>query len=151
MFVKRADLLKKVRDCLKDSTGYLLASQVAKICGVSVYRIYTAVRLLKEGDSHNKPLGIHAVKKGYVLSEYASKVDDVEQLRRLNGLRTSIYVTANAAAPHIRPRWNSVADRSAFSVIMKPLTEGGNVLLRRGTKLLLDQSKMVVSKTKAGV
>lgn len=144
MKMKKKDLLVKLRSIFSAVTGYNSALQLAKACGVTIYRIYSAVRTLREGYGKEKPLGIHRTKKGYVLSEYASMTDDVDFMRRLNGTRTGVYIAANAAAPYIRPRWNSVTDQKAFRLIMQPFVSGGSSVLQRGMKLL-------VGKTKAGI
>ena len=145
MKMSKKDLIKRVKELLTEATTHLTAEKLADSCKASIYRIYAAIRALKEGTKDRLPIGIHSVKYGYILSEFASKQDDVEFLRRLNGARTSVYVSANAAAPHIMKRWNAVEDKRAFQLIFKPFMTGSDpMILKKGAKILLD-------KTKAGV
>jgi hypothetical protein len=144
MKMSKDDLIKKVILLLTEATDCIPAHELAKSCGVEPPRIYTIIRCIKEGGKDELPIGIHSVSSGYILSEFASKQHDVEFFRRLNGARTSVWVTANAAAPWIRKRWNTVEDKRAFELIMNPLIHGDYLKLKQGAKILLD-------KTKAGV
>jgi len=141
MKMKKADLIEKVAGILSGSTGYLTAQEIAKLCNASVYRIYSVIRSMRQGFDKKAPVGIHAVKKGYVLSDYASKTDDVEMFRRLNGARTSIYVIAKSSESSIRNRWNTIEDKKAFEIIMRPFTTGGSAILNQGLKIIMDKSK----------
>lgn len=142
MKISKTNLLKKIVDLLKQSTSYISAPKLADACNCSVSRIYGIIRTAREGQKDRLPLGIHSVRNGYILSEYATKTDDVEFFRRLNGARTSVYVTANAAASHIRNRWNTIEDRKAYDTIMKPFAiNGQSALLKMGAKILLNRTK----------
>jgi hypothetical protein len=137
MKMTKDDLIKKIATTMEGCVGYLTAPQLAKACNCSVYRIYSAIRAMRQGGYNKKaPVGIHAVKKGYILSEYATKTDDVEMFRRLNGARTSIYMIAASSAPHIQKRWTAVEDKRHFEVIMKPFTSGGLSILQQGSKII---------------
>jgi hypothetical protein len=141
MKMKKSDLIEKIATFLSASTGYLTAQQLADSCKTSVYRIYSTIRAMRQGFNNKAPVGIHAVKKGYVLSEYAAKEDDVELFRRLNGSRASIYTIAASSAPHIQKRWNTIEDKKAFEIIMRPFTAGGSSILNQGLKIIMDKSK----------
>lgn len=144
MKMSKADLIEKVATILSASTGYLTAQQLADSCKTSVYRIYSIIRLLRQGYNKKAPVGIHAVKMGYVLSDYAHKKDDVEMFRRLNGARASIYVIAASAASAIQKRWNTIEDKKAYEIIMRPFVSGGGSILMQGRKIIMDKSKTVV-------
>ena len=145
MKMSKSDLVKKVHYLLISTTDCMTAAMLADNCKSSIYRIYSAIRALKEGEKNRLPIGIHSIRNGYILSEYASKQNDVELMRKLNGARTSIYITANAASPHIRNRWSSIEDKKVFELIMKPfMSNTDSSILQQGAKILLD-------KTKAGV
>lgn len=143
MKMTKDGLIGKIATILAGSTGYLTAQQLADSCNCSVYRIYSAIKAMRQGHNKQAPVGIHAVKKGYVLSDYAVKNDDVELFRRLNGARTSIYMIAASSAPHIQKRWNTIEDKKAYEIIMKPFLGGGISILNQGAKLILDKSKKV--------
>lgn len=140
MRIRKNDLIKKVNDLLEGATVYLSANKLSFSCRVSVYRIYSAIRALREGTKDRLPVGIHSVKSGYILSKYANKTNDVEFMRKLNGARTSVYISANAAAPHIRERWNAVEDRRAFELIFKPLMTGSDTTILKRGKIFLDKT-----------
>jgi len=139
----KAEVIQRGATILSGCTGYMSAQKIADQCHISVYRVYSAIRALRTGYKKNAPIGVHAVSDGYILSEYATKQDDVEMFRRLNGSRTSVYIIASASAPHISKRWNTIEDKKAFELIMKPFTSGGNSVLKQGIKLIMDLSKKV--------
>ena len=138
MLLSKADLMKKVKELLMEATGHIKANKLAARCRTYEARIYGIIRALKEGTKTTLPLGIHSGKKGYILSEFASKQDDVEYLRRLNGAQTSVFISANAAAPHVRKRWNTLDDKRAYELIFRPFLLGND--LKKGAKILEEKS-----------
>lgn len=147
MKLTKKELKLKIYRCLADSfENHLTAPNIAKICNISIYQVYSVIRSLREfgcEELDEKHIGIHHTKKGYVLSVCATMQDDVEYMRRLNGARTSVHIAARAAYPHIKTRWVGVEDKKAFNLIMHPLNGGGDIL-KRGMKIL-------IAKTKAGI
>ena len=142
MLIKQIDLEKKIISLLRETTGKLKAETLAEKCHVSTCRVYTAIRSIKQGVKDRLPIGVHSLRAGYVLSEFASKTDDVQLFRRLNGATASAFITANAAAPHVRKRWNSVEDKRTYELIMKPFNDvSGRVSMDRGMQILLQKSK----------
>jgi len=127
---KVKDLLKKGMGVLRDQ-HYVPAQDMSAKLGIPVSAVFRLIRLMRvEG------IGVHTTPKGYVLSEFAKKNDDVHFLRRLNGRRASDFIAIRAAEPEIRKRWSSVEDRRSFRLITAPLhvdlkaiTDGAKILL----------------------
>ena len=141
MRAAKLDLLKKLRGLLIDSPKKgIPAKELANALAIPISRIYGLVRQLKEGYGQNRPLGIHPLKDGYILSEYATRNQDVELLRKLNGIRVSIAVTANSAAPWIKPRWNSIQDKRDFAIVMRPVL-APTTLFKQSMKILVGKTK----------
>lgn len=114
---------------------YCTSSFLAKKCQISKPSVYRVIRLLRMDG-----IGIIPTSRGYVLSKYASKNDDVGFMRRLNGRRTSDYIALNAAEKHIKRRWKSVSDRRSVNLIMRPLSSDLGIL-KKGASILLKSSK----------
>jgi len=97
-------MVNKVKDLLIKN-NYISASEIAKHCGLSIVSIYRIIRYIKlEG------IGVIPTKKGYVLSEFAQKSDDVGFIRRCLGRRTSDIISLRAMEKDIRTRWSSIED-----------------------------------------
>lgn len=110
------DMLKKVHTALIENS-YLTAKQLAEICGLEPSSIYRIVRVLRI-----QGIGILPTKQGYILSEFATKQDDVGFIRRCYGRRTSDFIAIQAANKHINLRWRSVQDKTALKSLLDPLT-----------------------------
>lgn len=109
-------MVNKVKDLLIKN-NYISASEIAKHCGLSTISIYRIIRYIKlEG------IGVIPTKKGYVLSEFAQKSDDVGFIRRCLGRRTSDIISLGAMEKDIRIRWSSVEDKNNLNNIFKYLS-----------------------------
>jgi biotin operon repressor len=128
---KIKDRIKKGLDILRASEGYTPAKDLAEKLGIPLSGVFKIIRLLRRDN-----IGVHTTPKGYVLSEYAKKTDDVHFLRRMNGRRTSDFIAMRAAEPEIRKRWSAVADKRDLSLITAPLRVELDTLLT-GSKTLL--------------
>jgi biotin operon repressor len=123
-------LVKKGMSVLKDEE-YVPAQVMSDKLGIPVTAVFRLIRYLRvEG------IGVLTTPKGYILSEFAKKNDDVHFLRRLNGRRASDFIAIRAAEPDIRKRWNSVEDKRNLRLITAPLhvdlkaiTDGAKILL----------------------
>ena len=127
-------MIPKVLNMLKDN-HYQTAEHLAKETGLSTYSIYRMVRIMRYDG-----VGIISTQKGYVLSKYAFKNDDVHFLRVLHGRRTSDFVALTAAAPDIRKRWSSFKQGEQLKQIISPL-KLNVATLKRGIKVLLSCEK----------
>jgi len=134
---KTVEMIDKVKDLLTGSTDHLKAKQIAKKCNLCPGSIHRIIRIMRESG-----IGVIPTHTGYILSEFADKKDDVGFIRRLNGRRTSDFFSLKAAAPDIRKRWNTIADKKMLEIAFKPLMSD---------KGLLDQSLNVLKKTSVGV
>ena len=131
---KTEEMVRKAHDFMLSSTHHVRAKDIAKYCHISTTAVYRIIKLLRLNN-----VGILPVHKGYILSECATKIDDVEFLRRANGRRTSDFLSVKAAEKDILQRWNSISDRRDMKLILSPLTSSVNVL-RRGMKILLSKN-----------
>lgn len=127
------EIIPKIHSLLTDNAT-LRAKDLAKGCHATVAQVYQAVRLMREDST-----GVMPVKGGYVLSKYATKKQDVEFMRRMNGRRTSDTISVLAAKPDIKKRWKTFEDRRAFLSITGPLTPNLKTL-ESGTDILLKYS-----------
>jgi len=131
--------MEKIESLLKDNE-YMFAKQLASKCGTSVGTISKYIRMMRE-----KGIGIHSTKRGYILSEFASKKNDTEFLRRLNGRRLSDYYAASSAQPHINSRWSTSGPNKttiglAFSAT---LSAASPTKIKESMKQLLIESKKI--------
>lgn len=131
MRVKAKEMMKKALTILREEK-YTPAKVMGKKLHLPESAIYRLIRLFR-----TDRLGIHTTPKGYILSEFAKKSDDVHFLRRLNGRRASDFIALRAAEPDIRYRWSSVEDRRDFKLITAPLHVDLEDVTR-GMKILLD-------------
>jgi hypothetical protein len=115
MRVSTIDMMKKVQNLLTEKE-YLSAKEIAKLCNLNIGAVYRIIRIMR-----SEGIGAHVTPKGYILSEFAKKTDDVHFFRRLNGRRVSDYLALQAAAPHIKKRWRGVEDKRNLGIIMGPL------------------------------
>ena len=130
------EMLQKAKHTMSSSDEpHLTAKVLAEKMHMTVSAVYRVIRLMRvEG------VGVHTTGKGYVLSQYASKKDDTNFLRRLNGRRTSDFVAIRAAEPDIRKRWHSVEDQRSLSLIVAPLRVDLKCL-DNGNRILLESEK----------
>lgn len=116
MLNKTKDLLKKIKTILIENE-YVTADVLAQKCHLSTKSIYRAIRFLRiEG------IGIIPTKKGYVLSEFAKKTDDVFFIRRCFGRRTSDIIALSAIEKDVRLRWSGVEDKNNINNVLKYLS-----------------------------
>ena len=126
---KRENALSVLTD-----NSYTTAKNMAASIGSSVGYVYTLVRKLRE-----EGVGIIATRKGYILSEYAHKKDDVHFLRAINGRRTSDFIAMKAAMPDIKKRWRGDKQNALLLTMSQPLLSD---------KPLLDKSRNTLIKEK---
>jgi biotin operon repressor len=131
MRVKAKEMMKKALTILREEE-YTPAKVMGEKLHLSESAVYRLIRLFRADG-----VGIHTTPKGYILSEFARKPDDVHFLRRLNGRRASDFIALRAAEPDIRHRWSSVEDRRDLKLITAPLHVDLEDVTR-GMKILLD-------------
>lgn len=102
---KTVIMLNKIKQALI-TNEYLTAQEIAKLCHFSTQSAYRAIKLLRL-----QGIGIIPTVKGYVLSEYAKKKDDVHFIRRCFGRRTSDLLAIKTAESDIKKRWKAVNDK----------------------------------------
>lgn len=107
---------QRVHDALVSADGYVRAKELSEGLGVSKNTVYGAIRKLRQ-----LGIGIHPAKKGYILSALATKSDDVNFLRKLNGRRTSDFIALSAARAFIEKRWAGEKDRQLLQSMVQPL------------------------------
>lgn len=116
MHKKTEMMMGKVKDLLIKN-NYIHAYELAQKCKLGTGSIYRIIRNLRlEG------IGIIPTKKGYILSEFAQKSDDVGFMRRCFGRRTSDVIALGAIEKDVRLRWNSVEDKNNINNIFKYLS-----------------------------
>lgn len=130
--------MQKVHTALLEN-NYQTAKQLAKHCNFQPCSIYRIVRMLRL-----QGIGVIPKKKGYVLSEFALKTDDVGFIRRCYGRRVSDFISIHAALKHINGRWKTLQDKSAMQQMLLPLSS--NLMTSKGMKILLTQSSLLSSK-----
>lgn len=113
MHKKTELMINKVKDLLIKN-NYISAIEIAKHCKLSVFSIYRIIRFIRlEG------IGIVPTQKGYILSEFAQKSDDVGFIRRCFGRRTSDIISLSAMEKDLCSRWGSVEDRNNLHNVLK--------------------------------
>lgn len=130
----RQNLRKQVLTVLTESKSLIKATDLAKEYKVPATAIYGIIRYLREGDAKHKPVGIHTLRGGYLLSQYADQRQDVQFMRRLNGIRTGVCVMLIASEPWMRKRWDDPSKKN-YNLIMKPLM-GSTSVLKQGLSVL---------------
>lgn len=136
-----AETVERLKKYLQ-SNAYVSALTVAVDLKVKPSAVYRAVRILR-----TQGVGIHPSQTGYVLSEIATKKDDVGLLRRVNGRRTSDYITISAAMPHIEKRWHSFPDKTHLRIALGGLLPSSKVLSKGCQVLnLLNKKKALLKK-----
>jgi len=126
---KTNDMFKKVHTALIENS-YLTANQLAELCGLTVSSIYTIIRKLRL-----QGIGVHPTKQGYILSEFATKQDDVGFIRRCYGRRAGDFIAIQAANKHINLRWRTVQDKTVLKSLLDPLSS--DVTKTKGMQILL--------------
>lgn len=111
------DMMKKVRDILIDTNGYVPAEELCKQTSMSPGSIYRIIRNLRLNG-----FGVIPTPKGYVAAEFAERKDDVHFLRRLSGMRAGAYIALRAAKPHIEHRWRGLEQKNQLRLILAPLS-----------------------------
>lgn len=112
---KTKEMLNKVNTLLIENE-YISAQELAKHCHLGTGSIYRIIRMLRLNG-----VGIIPTKKGYVLSAYAKKSDDVGFIRFCYGRRTSDIVALGAAEKDIQLRWSGIEDKNNINNVFKYL------------------------------
>jgi DNA-binding transcriptional regulator GbsR (MarR family) len=107
--------------------------------GLRKSSVYYFIRKMREIGT-----GIHSTSKGYVLSEYATKKDDVDFIRRLFGRRASDIIALSAAKTHIENRWKSLSDKRSLHALIAPLVPNSKVLSVGKKTLLTIQTSLKI-------
>ena len=110
---------------------YSPASVLSNKLGISVSRVYQLIGAMRKDG-----IGVHPTPKGYILSEFAKKIDDVHFIRRLNGRRASDYIALYAAEPEIRKRWSSTDDRRTLKLVTSTLHVDLNTVIENQRTML---------------
>lgn len=124
---------KQMHRALIETDKYLRAGDLAHICRCSKSMVYTVIRKLRE-----MGIPVQPTKHGYILSQFATEVDDVNFFRNANGKITSAIVMVNACAPHVQKRWRSEKRRSLLTSMVQPL-EGVSLQSLRASMLTMNK------------
>lgn len=114
------DLKKKVNDYLtNDTSGGSKCKEIAANLKISVSKVYQIIRKLREDG-----VGIIPGKKGYVKAEFATKIDDLQFMRKIYGRRVSDFLALSTSKPHIEKRWNALPNgKKKLQSLLAPLSE----------------------------
>lgn len=131
---KTALMIKKVHDLLKENE-YLTTDELCKKCHLKRWSIYQIIRYLRL-----ESIGVIPTRKGYILSEFAKKNDDVHFMRRCFGRRTSDLIALSAAEPDITKRWKGIEDKNNITQVFKYLAihPSNTNQAQKGIKYLLE-------------
>jgi biotin operon repressor len=121
--------MKRIEEILTENE-YQSAEKLSDKTGLEISMIYVMIRKMRIAG-----IGILTTNRGYVLSAYAKKVDDVNFLRRLYGRRTSDFIAISAAEPDIKKRWSTQGEKESLRLMLSPMTE--DVSKTRGMRVLL--------------
>jgi biotin operon repressor len=124
---------KQIQGLLKDRT-YLHAKEIAEVVEVPITRVYSAIKQMRI-----RGIGVMTVNKGYVLSNKATKRDDINFTRRLYGRRASDLLAVMVCKDDIQKRWNTPRDRAMLQKITSPLLV--NLSNSKGMQVLLTIEK----------
>lgn len=125
-------------DVHEEKCTYVTMDSLKEELGLSAASIYRMIRMMKM-----QGLGIYSrTGKGYVLAEFASKRDDVNALRKINGRRTSDMMAVNAARQWMRSRWSTDYERRMLQEAIRPLLPDVSQLERSQTVLLRAQNSL---------
>lgn len=122
----------KVKSFLTDN-DYMSAPQIAEKCGMKPCSVHRIIRFMRLSG-----IGVLTTNKGYILSEFAKKKDDVNFIRRLYGRRTSDYIAIKAAELDIQRRWKSLEEKSQLKSLIEPLSV--DLSNSKGMKVLLNKT-----------
>lgn len=100
--VKNERYFKKVKDILTKHE-YLKADEIARRCHISNWRVYQIIKRMRLIG-----IGVIAVRRGYILSEFANHKDDTSFIRRCLGRRSADIIAIDAAKKDILTRWKSI-------------------------------------------
>lgn len=115
MRLKLKEAIEKVHKALLEN-NYQTAKQLAVICFLKESSIHRIIRLMRLEN-----IGIITCKQGYVLSEFASKNDDVGFIRRCYGRRTGDIIAIRAAEKDINKRWRTLDEKNDLKLMISPL------------------------------
>ena len=101
MQVKSKEMLTRVKQILVDNQ-YVYAHQIASQTGLTTAGVYKAISILRVSG-----IGVYASRKGYILAEFATQRDDIENSRKLVSRRTADYINFSAAERHMKKRWGN--------------------------------------------
>lgn len=135
MRIPMVQRVKQVKRVLLETDVYLKATDIAEKLRVSTGTVYKVVREMRM-----QGIGVHSTNNGYVLSEYATKRDDVNLLRRVNGRRTSDFILINAAQGSINKRWNQSGHSQVLHKMISPLSP------TKSTFNFLKESRLLIDK-----
>jgi biotin operon repressor len=132
---KSREMFKKIKDALTDNE-YQTSFDLAKKTGLSRNTVSRLIRMMRmEG------IGVMPTHKGYVLSEFASKKDDVHLVRRLYGRRTGDFITMKSCEKDILHRWKSIEERKLLQSMISPFS--ADLSSSKGMRALLTFEKKI--------
>jgi biotin operon repressor len=147
--ISKETLMKKVHDRLlnvkssdtkEDNVSYVSAKVLAHDLNLSVPSVYKAVKLLVLNGT-----GIYnRTRKGYVLTEFAGKKDDVNAMRKAHGRRTADLLILSNASKHMKERWTTDWERRQLVTAMRPLLGDVSLLEQSNAVLLKAQNSLGV-------
>lgn len=129
---KVAESLNKVKNALIENE-YQTANELAEKCRMRPCSVYHIIRNMRVSG-----IGIMATNKGYVLSEFAKKTDDINFIRRLYGRRASDFIAISAAQPDIQKRWKTIEEKRELQLLVAPLSV--DISNSKGMKILLSKT-----------
>jgi len=124
-------MINKVQSILQSAEDYVTSKQLASKTGLSRSSIFNIIARLNA-------IGVGVQtrhKMGYVLSEYASRQDDVHIMRRMNSQYARNVMRIQAFMPHMDKRWKSKDDQNLFSDMTRPLITSNTALDKSRTAL----------------
>jgi len=128
----KEQVIKQIIQILTDN-HYTRAKDISEKLNISTSLIFSLIKKMRL-----KNIGILTTNKGYVLAEFANKVDDVNFMRRLYGRRTSDFIALKSCESHIEKRWKSIEEKRDLKMIISPLSFN-TLKSEKGMKLLLSK------------
>ena len=131
------EMMTKVKNILIDN-DYQTSIDLSKKTGLSRSRVFQLIRKMRMSG-----VGVLPSKKGYILSEFASKADDVGFLRRIYGRRASDFISLKAASVDLNKRWKTQIEKQQLQLMIQPLSV--DLSSSKGMTALLSADKKINS------
>lgn len=99
-----ADLHKHILGIISSNSKQIgqgaTAQYIADCLNISTSTVYNHLR-----QARLDGVGVHSIPRGLILSNHATRIDDVKEMLKFAIRRQGIIIEANAVAPHIQKRW----------------------------------------------